>query len=291
MAEQESYPWLRKIPLAGEKIADRLDGVPVVPVLRFNGVIGHSPIHRGGLSLQDLAQPIEEAFKFPRAKAVALSINSPGGSPVQSSLIAKRVRALAEEHELPVYAFCEDVAASGGYWLACAADEIYADPASIVGSIGVVSAGFGFPALLDKIGVERRVYTAGKKKAILDPFRPEDEDDVAHLKELQKDLHTVFMDYVRSRRADHLADDEELIFSGSFWTGAQSKELGLIDGLGDLRTVTREKFGEKVKLRVVTQPKSWIQRKLGMDQRLSKDWAGDLVAAVEDRAHWSRFGL
>ena len=171
MSDSSSLPWLRKIPFYGNRLADRLDGAPIVPVLRLSGVIGGSAsIRKGGLSLADMAGSIEKAFEHSGAVAVALAINSPGGSPVQSSLIAKRIRDLAGEKELPVFAFCEDVAASGGYWLACAADEIHANPSSIVGSIGVVSAGFGFPALLEKVGIERRVHTAGENKAILDPF-------------------------------------------------------------------------------------------------------------------------
>ena len=190
MSDNTSLPWLRKLPLVGNRLADRLDGAPIVPVLRLSGVIGGSaPMRKSGLSLADMAGPIEKAFEHRGAVAVALAINSPGGSPVQSSLIAKRIRDLAGEKELPVYAFCEDVAASGGYWLACAADEIHADPSSIVGSIGVVSAGFGFPALLEKAGIERRVHTAGENKAILDPFAPENPDDVAHLKELQAEIN------------------------------------------------------------------------------------------------------
>jgi len=288
MAEKEPLQWLRRVPWAGEKIADRLERAPTVAVLRLNGVIGRQGgLRRGGLTLADLAEPIERAFKLPRVSAVALSVNSPGGSPVQSALIAKRVRALAEEKNVPVYAFCEDVAASGGYWLACAGDEIYADGASIVGSIGVVSAGFGFPALLEKIGVERRVHTAGDKKAILDPFRAEDPDDIAHLLELQADIHDQFKAHVRARRGDRLQADEAVLFSGEFWTGSRSLELGLVDGIGDLRTVMREKFGEKVKLRVVGGRRGWLERRLGM----RASWADDMLEAVEARSLWARFGL
>jgi signal peptide peptidase SppA len=218
---------------------------------------------------------------------VALAVNSPGGSPVQSALIAKRIRALAAEKEVPVFAFCEDVAASGGYWLACAGDEIYADGSSIIGSIGVVSAGFGFPALLEKIGVERRVHTSGTKKAILDPFRPENPDDVEHLKELQEDIHSQFKDYVRARRGDRLAAGEDVLFTGEFWTGSRAVELGLVDAIGDLRGVMREKYGEKVRLQVVGERKSWLQKRFGLDAA----WADELVAAVETRLAWARYGL
>ena len=295
MSDSSSLPWLRKIPFYGNRLADRLDGAPIVPVLRLSGVIGGSAsIRKGGLSLADMAGSIEKAFEHSGAVAVALAINSPGGSPVQSSLIAKRIRDLAGEKELPVFAFCEDVAASGGYWLACAADEIHANPSSIVGSIGVVSAGFGFPALLEKVGIERRVHTAGENKAILDPFAPENPDDVVHLKELQAEIHEQFKTYVRAHRGERLDDDEVTLFSGAFWTGERAVSLGLVDGLGDLRAVMREKFGDKVRLPVMTEPKGWLQRRMGMHlSALSApaDWAPSVMGALDERAHWSRFGL
>jgi signal peptide peptidase SppA len=288
MTEKEPLKWIRRVPWIGEKIADRLEHAPTVAVLRLDGVIGRQGgIRRGGLTLADLAEPIERAFKMPRITAIALSINSPGGSPVQSALIATRIRALATEKEVPVFAFCEDVAASGGYWLACAADDIYADGASIIGSIGVVSAGFGFPALLEKIGVDRRVYTAGEKKAILDPFQDENPDDIEHLKELQADIHEQFKAHVRERRGDRLEADEDVLFSGEFWTGNRSLGLGLVDGIGDLRTVMREKYGEKVRLKVVGGRRGWLERRLGM--RIG--WADELLDAAEVRSLWARFGL
>lgn len=288
MTEKKSIKWLRRVPLLGDKVADRVEGAPLVNVLRLDGVIGRtSGPRRGGMALSDMAESIERAFKGPNLSAVALAINSPGGSPVQSALIATRIRALAAENDVPVVAFCEDVAASGGYWLACAADEIYADPASIVGSIGVVYAGFGFPELLAKIGVQRRVHTAGEKKAILDPFQDEDQDDVELLKELQTDIHEQFKAHVRDRRGDKLQADEDVLFSGEFWTGTRAQGLGLVDGLGDLRTVMRERYGEKVRLKVVTRRRGWLEKRLGM----RNDWAGDLIGAVEDRSLWARFGL
>jgi len=209
---------------------------------------------------------------------------------VQSALIAGRIRALAAEHELPVYAFCEDVAASGGYWLACAADEVYANGASIIGSIGVISASFGFPALLEKLGIERRVYTAGERKAQLDPFRPEDENDVRHLKALQADLHAQFIDYVRQSRGGRLKGDDKSLFSGDFWSGRQALELGLIDGVADLRGKMQEKFGPKVKLRVVAQPRSWLQRRFGIDGRV-RHLPDEIIGAMDERALWARYGL
>ena len=285
MNEKNLLSYLRYLPFVGERIADRLEGAPTVAVLRLNGVIGGHGLSRRGLNLAGMAESIERAFKLPHLSAVALSVNSPGGSPVQSALIAGRIRALAEEKEIPVYAFCEDAAASGGYWLACAADDIYAEGASIVGSIGVVSAGFGFPALLDKIGVERRVYTAGDRKAILDPFRPEDPDDVNRLKDLQEDVHEQFVEYVRARRGDRLEGSDDELFSGEFWTGRRALTLGLIDGIGDLRSVMREKFGEKVRLKVVGGKRGWLERRFGL--RI----VDALLESVESRALWWRYGL
>ncbi len=289
----EKHRLLRKVPFIGKRIAEKLDKAPVVPVLRLTGVIGEGGrLRKGGLTLADMAASIDQAFETPNAKAVALVINSPGGSPVQSDLIAQRIRLLAEEKELPVLAFCEDAAASGGYWLACAADEIYAADASVVGSIGVISAGFGFTELIAKIGVDRRVYTAGESKSQLDPFQPENEDDIKRLLVLQKDIHGQFKEWIKSRRGDRLKASDKKLFSGEFWTGRAALQLGLVDGLGEIRGLCREKYGEKVKLPVVTPPKSWLQRRLG----LKSDYAGpslaaDLVGVAEDKALWSRLGL
>lgn len=263
---------------------------PIVPVLRLSGVIGQGGGLRQGLTLAGLAGPIEKAFAMKHAPAVALAINSPGGSPVQSALIAGRIRELAAEKKKPVYAFVEDVAASGGYWLALAADAVYADRSSIVGSIGVVSAGFGFPELIARHGVERRVYTAGSSKVILDPFKPEREEDVEKLRALQRDIHEAFKDYVRDRRSGKLTAGEDLLFEGDFWTGSKALEFGLVDGIGHMLPVLREKFGEKVKLRAVTQTKGWLRRRLNFGSAL-EGLAADAVAAVEERAHWQRFGL
>ena len=280
---------LRGLPVVGGRIADWLEGAPTVGVLRLAGVIGQVSIgRRGGLSLAEQASSIERLFKLPRLNAVALAINSPGGSPVQASLIAGRIRQLADEKEIPVYAFCEDVAASGGYWLACAAEEIYADPASIVGSIGVISAGFGFVDLLEKIGVERRVHTSGDKKGMLDPFLNEKEGDLDRLRDIQEDIHEQFKDYVRNRRESKLIADERVLFSGEFWTGRRAEELGLVDGLGELRNVMREKFGEKVNLRIIGG-----RKRFGISQLLSgrADIADEVIAAAEERLQWDRFRL
>ena len=268
---------------------------PVVAVLRLSGVIGQigNPI-RQGLTAVDLMRSIERAFSLPKLKAVALQVNSPGGSPVQSSLIFKRIRAMAEEKEVPVFAFAEDVAASGGYMLACAADEIYADESSVVGSIGVISSGFGFVELLEKLGVERRVHTEGKNKSMLDPFQKENQQDVKRLKELQGDIYTTFTNIVKSRRGDKLKKPYSKLFTGEFWTGRKSLELGLIDGIGELTSVMQERYGERVKFRPVSEPKSWLKQKFTMWLPQGPNvgsWAGELISAAEERALWGRFGL
>jgi signal peptide peptidase SppA len=277
---------------------------PEVAVLRLSGVIGGVGPLRSGMSLASVEPLVERAFAQPRLKAVALVVNSPGGSPAQSALIAKRIRDLAREKELPVLAFCEDVAASGGYWLACAADEIFVQPTSIIGSIGVITSGFGFAELMEKIGVERRLYTAGERKSILDPFRPESPDDVARIRALQEELHEVFKEMVRDRRGQRLKAPEEVLFSGEFWAGGKAVELGLVDSLGDLRQVLRDRFGKRVRLRRIQGPKRLLRR-LGIGRGRSdgaaplwagglpapEDWAAGLMAAVEERALWSRFGL
>ena len=228
---------------------------------------------------------------------MALVVNSPGGSAVQSALIAGRIRSLAEEHGLPVIAFAEDVAASGGYWLACAADEIFANEASIVGSIGVVSSGFGFQDLIARYGVERRVHTAGESKATLDPFLPEKEEDVAHLKETQEAVHDHFKDYVRSRRGDRIDAESDELFTGSFWTGPRAVELGLIDGLGDIRTVMRERYGKDVQFVPITERKSMLRSlfgRFGTSVTLERAFDGlpeQALGTLEERAVWARFGL
>jgi signal peptide peptidase SppA len=267
------------------------DPAPVVSVLPLTGVIGGLGPLRSGLSLAGLAGQIEAAFKPRRLKAVALAINSPGGSPVQSSLIAGRIRALADEKEVPVYAFAEDVAASGGYWLACAADEIFVDPSSVVGSIGVISSGFGLDEWIKQHGVSRRLYTAGERKAILDPFEPEDAEDVEKLDVILKALHVNFKDHVKARRGERLKGEENDLFSGEFWTGTEAVSLGLADGLGDLRTVMRARFGEKVKLRRLGDRKSWLRRKLGLGQVTDPAaWTGAMLDAIEERTLWQRYG-
>jgi serine protease SohB len=267
--------------------------VPVVPVVRLAGVIGGPSLRGMGLSLTVLNAGLERAFKVRGAKAVALSINSPGGSPVQSALIASRIRTLASEKGLPVIAFIEDVGASGGYWLALAADEIFAAGSSIVGSIGVVHASFGFAGAIERLGIERRLYTAGANKAMLDPFRPQDPDDVNRLMEIMSDIHTDFKGTVRQRRGDRLRAPDEELFEGQIWTGRKAAELGVIDGLGDLHGILRERFGEKVKLPQVGAARPWWRRRFSVgraesDARAMADAVFDTIA---ERMLWARYGL
>ncbi|MEQ8298358.1 MAG: S49 family peptidase [Nitratireductor sp.] len=277
----------------------RADGV-VIPVVRLSGAIMPAgSALRQTMSLASTAGMLEKAFSFKKAPAVAIAINSPGGSPVQSRLIFRRIRDLAEEKNKKVYVFVEDLAASGGYMIAVAGDEIIADPSSIVGSIGVVSASFGFQEMIKKIGVERRLYTAGKNKALLDPFSPEKKEDVARLKALQLDIHETFIDLVKARRGAKLADNDEL-FSGMFWSGRQGLELGLVDQLGDMRSFLKARYGEKTRLRLVSAPRGLFGRRLnlfgvgqggGESEKVAGALASGVADALEERALWGRFGL
>jgi signal peptide peptidase SppA len=279
------------------KIGERGGNSPVVAVLKLHGVITPtpSPLGRGIININTAESAITRAFDHDRLAAVALAINSPGGAPTQSALVAERIRELANRKKVPVLAFCEDVAASGGYWLACAADEIYAHPSSLVGSIGVVSAGFGLTGLLERWGIERRVYTAGDNKVRLDPFRPEKPEDVAWLEGLQGQLHDQFVSWVRKRRGDRLAAANGDLFSGEVWTGSKAVELGLIDGLGNLREVVSERFPEADVS--IAEPKRPLLARLGLGGMAGMaalspgDRVVAAVEALEARAKWSRFGL
>ncbi len=262
---------------------------PVVPLVRLGGVISSSgSLGRRGLSLEAIEPQLKKAFSVKRARAVALIINSPGGSPVQSSLIGQRIRDLAARADVPVLAFCEDVAASGGYWIAAAADEIFANPASVIGSIGVVSAGFGFDKVIARLGVDRRVYTAGEAKMTLDPFQPEREEEVLRLKALQVDIHQQFITHIESRRGSRLKGDRNDLFSGAFWTGQRALELGLIDALGECRQTILSRFGEDTDILTI-EPK----RKLlpfgfsGISGKL----VNEATWVAVERAYFSRFGL
>jgi len=270
--------------------------IPVVPVVRLSGVIGVVTPLRPGLLLSTIARSLDRAFATPRARAVALIINSPGGSPSQSHLIFRRIRQLADEKKLPVLAFLEDVGASGGYMLACAGDEIICNEFSIVGSIGVVGATFGFTELMQKVGIERRLYTAGDRKAMLDPFLPEKPDDVKRIKAIQQQIHESFIALVKERRGEKLKGSEKNLFSGEFWTAQKAIELGLADRIGDLRSTLRERFGEKVHTPLVSGERSLFGRRLpgvGLVDALVQQpaLADDLISAMEVRAIWARYGF
>lgn len=270
---------------------------PVVPVVRLSGVIGFSTPLKPGLTISSVARALERAFTM-RGSAVVLAINSPGGSAVQSHLIFQRIRQLAEEHARPVIAIVEDVAASGGYMIACAADEIICDSASIVGSIGVVGGSFGFDRMIEKLGIERRLYTSGERKAMLDPFLPQKPEDVERLKAIQRDIHQGFIALVKARRGAVLAGPETALFSGEYWTGGQALELGLVDRIGDLRSVLRARYGEKVAMPLVAAERGLLGRRIpGIDGgSIGEGWgragfADEIVSALEARALWARFGL
>ena len=266
---------------------------PRVAVIRLSGAIGAVSPFRAGLSISGLAGSLERAFAMPGISAVALVINSPGGSPAQSHLIHQRIRALAAEKKVPVLAFVEDIAASGGYMIACAADEIIADPMSLVGSIGVVSAGFGFDRLIDRIGIERRVHTQGEAKGMLDPFRPEDPADVARLKLIQADVQALFTALVSERRPG-LAPQGENLFTGAVWTGRQALPLGLVDALGDARSTLRARYGDRVDLVLVAEKKGSLVARLlrrTAPGGTATAIAGEVLGAIEDRTAYARYGL
>ena len=270
--------------------------IPVVPVVRLSGVIGAVTPLRPGLTLSSTARSLERAFGTRNARAVALIINSPGGSPAQSHLVFRRIRQLATEKKLPVIAFVEDVGASGGYMLACAADEIICDPFSIVGSIGVVGGSFGFPKLMEKLGVERRLYTAGERKVMLDPFQPEKPEDVDRIHAIQKDIHQHFIALVEERRAGKLKSGEKNLFSGEFWTAQAAIDLGLADSVGDLRSTLRQRYGEKVRTPLIAESRGFFGRRipgLGSLENIVQrpGLAGEFISALEERALWGRYGL
>ena len=275
-------------------------GTTVVPVVRLSGLIGAVTPLRPGMSLAGVARTLERAFATKNAKAVALVINSPGGSPVQSRQIYLRIRQLAAEKKLPVLVFVEDVAASGGYMIACAGDEIFCDPSSILGSIGVVGGSFGFQDLIKRIGVERRLYTAGEHKAMLDPFLPEDPDDVARVKALQREIHAIFIALVKGSRGTRLKGADDALFTGEYWAGETSVSLGLADAIGDLRSTLRARYGEKVLTPVIAPSGGLLsgllgRRSAGAGTMVSLDGiAGlpdELISALESRAIWAKFGF
>jgi signal peptide peptidase SppA len=275
-------------------------GTAVVPVVRLSGVIGAVTPLRPGMTLATVARVLERAFSMRNAKAVALVINSPGGSPVQSRQIYLRIKQLAAEKKLPVLVFVEDVAASGGYMIACAGDEIICDPSSILGSIGVVGGSFGFQEAIKRLGIERRLYTAGAHKAMLDPFLPENPDDVAKLKALQREIHQIFIALVKESRGARLKGSDDTLFTGEYWAGESSIALGLADSIGDLRSTLRARFGEKVLTPVIAQPTGLLSSLLGRKSpgagQLSAmesmaSLPDELISAVETRAIWAKFGF
>jgi serine protease SohB len=280
---------------SGEQIRNFVQSL--VPAL--TGVIGFSTPLRPGITLAGISRVLDRAFSYKRARAVALIVNSPGGSPVQSHLVYRRIRQLAEEKKLPVIVFIEDVGASGGYMIACAGDEIICDVSSVVGSIGVVGATFGFDKAIAKLGIERRVYTSGDRKVTLDPFLPENPEDVARLKAIQKDIHEAFITLVKARRGTKLSGPESALFSGEYWAGEEALRLGLVDGFGEVRSFLRERYGDKVKTPLISE-RGWFGRRVpGVG---ANSWARlldgqtasiaeDVVSAAETRAIWARFGL
>ena len=295
MNEHFRQLWPRGRELLRSALPKRWRGVPLIPVVRLAGVIGFSTPLKPGLTLAGLARALDRAFGMRNAKAVALVINSPGGSAVQSHLIFRRIRQLAAEKNVPVIAFVEDVAASGGYMIACAGDEIVCDPSSIVGSIGVVGSSFGFHEALNKLGIERRVYTAGEKKVMLDPFLPEKPEDVAHIKALQREIHETFIGLVKERRSTRLTGPENTVFSGEYWSAKTALGYGLIDRLGDLRSFLRERYGEDVLTPLVSPERGFFGRRVpgvGPDELLqAPGLAENLLSAIEARAMWARYGL
>ena len=261
----------------------------IIPHIRLTGVIGSSGRFKQGIDFSGQQEIIKKAFSFKKAKSIAISINSPGGSPVQSHLIHDYIRQLAKKNKKKVIVFAEDVAASGGYLIACAGDEIYANSSSIVGSIGVISASFGFQDAIKKIGVERRVYTAGKNKSTLDPFKEEKEEDIERIKKLQLELHSDFIEVVKKSRGAKLKDPEKNnTFTGEFWSGSASIKLGLIDGIGNAEQILREKFGEDIVIKKLEKQKSFIAKKLSssIDNQID-----NIASVIEERALWQKFGL
>ena len=261
----------------------------IIPHIRLSGVIGSAGRFKQGIDFSGQQEIIKKAFSFKKSKNIAISINSPGGSPVQSHLIHDYIRQLAKKNEKKVIVFAEDVAASGGYLIACAGDEIYANSSSIVGSIGVISASFGFQDAIKKIGIQRRVYTAGKNKSTLDPFKEEKQEDIERIKKLQLELHSDFIEVVKKSRGSKLKDPEKNnTFTGEFWSGTASMKLGLIDGIGNAEQILREKFGEDIDIKKLEKPKSFIAKKLSssIDNQID-----NIASVLEERALWQKFGL
>ena len=267
----------------------------IIGIIKLSGIISTETRlgSRGGLNLNDLSDSLTKAFSFKNVKAIVLLVNSPGGSPVQSALIANRVRDLAREKEIPVYCFIEDLAASGGYWLSCAADKIYAMESSIIGSIGVITSGFGAVEAIKKIGIERRVYSQGKNKGLLDPFLPEKKDDVKQILSIQKDLHAQFINWIKKRRGKRLKANDEVLFNAGIWSGVKAKELGLIDGIGDYYNVMKNIFGDDIKFKDFSKKTSWFKQRFFSSKGSSNSYSmiNNLINKIEERIIWSKYGL
>ncbi|NRB11170.1 MAG: S49 family peptidase [Rickettsiaceae bacterium] len=264
---------------------------PVIAMLRLEGIIGRVSNYKSGLSISVLNKLIEKTFKVDKLTAVCLLINSPGGSPVQSELICSRIMKLAEEKEIPVFSFVEDVAASGGYWLACAGSKIFASKSSIIGSIGVVSASFGFHEAISKLGVERRVYTQGKNKSVLDPFSEAKSSDVKIIKNLQKNIHEHFIDHVKTRRAGKLTQDDDILFNGEFWTGQTALDFGLIDGIDDVYSFIHKHYGTNAKIEYIEHKQSWLKQKLGLSNDFASSLSENLIDNAEEKLIKNKFNL
>jgi signal peptide peptidase SppA len=277
---------LSMLPIIGCKSAK-----PVIAVLRLSGVIGKVSAVKSGLSIESLNELIEKAFAIKNLAALCLIVNSPGGSPVQSELIAKRIRLLATEKKIAVYSFIEDVAASGGYWLACIGDQIYASKSSIIGSIGVISSGFGFPAAINKLGIERRVYAEGKNKSILDPFQPVRDEDIEIIKHLQKQIHGHFIDYVKERRKGKLTQDDDILFNGEFWSGESAVDFGLIDGIDDMYSFIKQKYGD-VTIKYISAKQSWFKKKFGMvEHDLVQQFSEAIISSIDHKITYDKFNI
>ncbi len=280
--------FIEKIPVIG----DMMNAPEKIAVIRMAGVIADaSQMKRAGIHYAKFAKVIDRAFELKNLKAIALIINSPGGAPAQCSLISSHIRRLAQENDMPVYAFVEDVAASGGYWLACAGDYIYAQETSIVGSIGVISAGFGLEDFIKKYDVKRRVYTSGKHKSFLDPFKPEKSEDIARLKDIQESMHDAFKNWVRARRMDRIVAPDAEAMEGAFWLAAEALDKGLIDGIGDAHTIMTEKFGDDIKFIDMTPDKNFFTDMFSLGASARGEWIESALETAETRAYWSRFGL
>jgi signal peptide peptidase SppA len=265
-----------------------------VAVLRLEGVIGKIGLGKSGLTLDSLDKLIHKAFTTEQVVAVCLLINSPGGSPVQSDLIAKRIADLSNKHNIPVYSFVEDMAASGGYWLACAGEEIYVNRSSVIGSIGVVARGFGFTEMIKKMGIERRVYTQGENKSVLDPFKPEKARDIELITDIQKDVHQHFIDAVKISRNNRLTQSDDILFDGTFWSGQIALDYGLVDGIDDLHSFIRKKFGDDTKIEYIKPKESWLQRKFSISanlQKIATQVVDHLFAKIEAKTDYDKFDL